>query len=159
MAAALLTFPSLVFEPGRVVHDVNIHLYQPGRHGYDGLDRSGGYVFFLKTLALGTGWPVIVLAAAAIAGAVVRRNRRLLVVASVPVCLYAAMGHQRMYFARFILPTLPALLVLAAAFLDGVVRLLQRTRLARSKAIGLRHSGSQPYFSARRWREIRSGST
>src|SRR5262249_34886011 len=101
-------------------------LYRPGQLGYDGLDPAGGYVYYLKVLGWGLGWPILVFASAGLLLALARRDRPLLVVASFPVALYAVKGYERMYFARFILPALPALLVLAAVAVVSLVEWLAR---------------------------------
>ncbi|HYN87659.1 MAG TPA: glycosyltransferase family 39 protein, partial [Ardenticatenaceae bacterium] len=127
LAASLIAFPPLLLEPGRVAGDIYTHLYLSGRNGYDGMDPAGGYVYYLKVLVVGLGWPLLLAAGAGLVHSAVRRDQRLLVIAALPVALYAFMGQQRMYFARFILPALPPLLVLAATVSDaGVARLLQR---------------------------------
>jgi 4-amino-4-deoxy-L-arabinose transferase-like glycosyltransferase len=119
--AALLTFPSLVTEPGRVLNDIYVHLYVESTGGYDGLDPSGGYVFYARTLLIGLGWPLVVVAAAGTALSVIRRDFASLVVASLPVAMLAVLGSQQLYFARFALPALPALIVLASLALDGLI--------------------------------------
>jgi hypothetical protein len=116
--AAVVAFPSLLTEPGRVIQDVYVHLYLGATGGYDGLDPSGGFVFYGKTLAIGLGWPVFIAVAAGMFMAAMKRDRLLLVVAALPMAMILVLGAQHMYFARFLLPTLPALLVIAAAALE-----------------------------------------
>ena len=125
--AAVVTFPSLVTEPGRVLQDVYLHLYLQATGGYDGLDSAGGDVFYARTLALGLGWPLLLAAVAGSALSVgllsARRpgsgsNPAALVVAVFAVAFIAVLGAERLYFARFLLPVLPALLVEAALALD-----------------------------------------
>ncbi|MBV9169126.1 MAG: hypothetical protein JOZ81_03445, partial [Chloroflexi bacterium] len=60
------------------------------------------------------GWPMLLLAAIGSVVAVARRDWAVLVVASLPVALYVVMGSSKMYVARFMLPGVPALAVLAA---------------------------------------------
>lgn len=116
LVASLLTFPSLVLEPGRVLADIYLHLYLPGQTGYPGLDPAGGYLYYLKVLVWGLGWPL--LAAALGASLILPRDRGWLLIVSVPGLLFLVLGAERMYFARLLLPALPALIVLAAALLD-----------------------------------------
>ncbi len=113
LLVALLAFPSLVLEPARVVSDMYLHLYVAARNGYDGLDPSGGYAFYARTLAIALGLPLLVLAVAGMALAVARRDKPYLIVAALPLALLLALGSQQLYFARFALPAVPALLVLA----------------------------------------------
>lgn len=120
IAAAIVAFPSLLTEPGRVLNDVYLHLYLEARSGYDGLDPSGGYLFYARTLGIAVGWPLLAASAAGIAVGLARRNWAALVVTALPVAMLTVLGSQRLYFARFALPALPALLVLAALALDAL---------------------------------------
>ncbi len=116
--AAVIAFPSLLTEPGRVVQDVYLHLYLGATGGYDGLDPAGGYVFYGKSILIGLGWPLVIAGAAGLLIAALIRDRLLLVVAALPMAMILVLGAQHMYFARFLLPTLPALLVIAAVGLE-----------------------------------------
>jgi len=120
VAAGLVAFPSMLTEPGRVIQDVYLHLYLGATAGYDGLDPAGGYAFYGKSLVIGLGLPLIVAVAAGLLTTALMRDRSLLVVAALPFSMIVVLGAQQMYFARFLLPTLPALLVLAAAALSGL---------------------------------------
>jgi 4-amino-4-deoxy-L-arabinose transferase-like glycosyltransferase len=123
LVTAIVAFPQLVTETRRVVADVYVFLMLPSRLGFEGLDRSGAYVFyFFKSFGLGIGWPMLALAGVGIALAAVRREWPLLVVASLPVCLYVVMGSSHMYVARFMLPGLTALIVLTAVVLSDLAR-------------------------------------
>jgi Dolichyl-phosphate-mannose-protein mannosyltransferase len=138
LAATLLTFPSLLVEPGRVLQDIYVHLYVSARTGYDGLDPAGAYVYYVKALEWGLGRAM--LAAAVVGGglALARRERPVLVVASLPVTLYVTLGSQQLFFARFLLPGVPALVVLAALGVAAVPCLLGLTgRVARVGAVAL----------------------
>ena len=118
LVAGLVAFPSLVTEPGRVIQDVYLHLYLGATGGYDGLDPAGGYVFYAKSLLIGLGWPLVTATAAGLLIGTMRRDRALLVVAALPLAMIVALGAQQMYFPRFLLPALPAMLVIAAAALE-----------------------------------------
>src|SRR5207237_7218003 len=89
--------------------------------GYDGLDPGGGYIAYVNSLLIGLGWPLEVAIVAGLLAAISRRDRAMVVVAALPLSMIAVLGAQQMYFARFLLPTLPALLVVAAALLDSVL--------------------------------------
>ena len=102
MGTALVAFPSLVLEPGRVLADVYVFDVLPARLGYDGIDPQGGYGYYIQALGVGLGWPMLVLAGVGLARAVVRREAPLLVIASFPVLLFATLGASHMYFARFL---------------------------------------------------------
>ena len=119
--AAVLAFPSLVTESGRVLDDIYLHLYLETTGGYDGLDPSGGYAFYARTLLIGLGWPLVVAAVAGVTVSIMRRNLAGVVVASLPLSMLAVLGSQQLYFARFALPALPALIVLASLALDSLI--------------------------------------
>ncbi len=118
---AVLTVPSLLTEPARVVNDMYVHLYVSATGGYDGLDPSGGYIFYARALGIGLGWPLLVAAVAGIGLSVARKDRNSLVVASLPVAMLLVLGSQHLYFARFALPFIPALLVESAIALDALL--------------------------------------
>jgi 4-amino-4-deoxy-L-arabinose transferase-like glycosyltransferase len=127
--AAIAAFPSLLTEPQRVIGDVYTHLYLEAANGYDGLDPSGGYIFYARTLVIALGWPLLV---ATVDGAVLSAARRhwpSVVVLSLPVAMLAVLGSQQLYFARFALPVLPALIVQASLAVDAL--------LARQAVIGV----------------------
>lgn len=119
---AVVAFPPLLTEGRRVVADVYVFLMLPSRLGFDGLDPAGAYVYYVKTFGWGIGWPLLAVACFGIGRAVVQREWPLLVVASLPVGLYLVMGSSHMYVARFMLPGLPALIVVAAVVLNDLGR-------------------------------------
>jgi 4-amino-4-deoxy-L-arabinose transferase-like glycosyltransferase len=120
--AGTIAFPSLVTETRRVVEDVYLHLYVGASTGYDGLEPSGGYAFYARALAIGLGGPLVLAALAGFVASLTlwRREPTRLVLASLPLVLIAALGAQQLYFARFVLPAVPALLVEAALALDAL---------------------------------------
>jgi hypothetical protein len=100
-----------------------VHLYLGATGGYDGLDPSGGYIFYGRSLVIGLGWPMVLAVLAGLGLAVIRRDGAMLLVAALPFSMIAVLGAQQMYFARFLLPTLPALVVVAAVVLDRLAGL------------------------------------
>jgi hypothetical protein len=118
VASAVVAFPSLVTETGRVLGDIYLHLYLDAVGGYDGLDPDGSYVFYARALATGLGWPLLAATLAGLVLSIKTMHRPLLVVASLPIALLASLGAQHLYFARFLLPAVPAMIVVAAAALD-----------------------------------------
>ncbi len=123
VVAAVVASPYFILTPGRVVRDAYQALVLAGRYGFQGweIDPAGGYVFYLKTLIWGAGWGLLVLTAGGVAWGALRHRREDVVVLSLPVVMYVLIGSQKMYFARFMLPMVPALVTLAAAFLDGLL--------------------------------------
>jgi predicted acetyltransferase len=79
--------------------------------------ESGGVAYYLDSLTWGLGWAAAV---AALAGAVLELRRdvmRGLMLAAVPVALFAYLSLQSRYFGRWLLPAYPALAMLAAVAL------------------------------------------
>jgi hypothetical protein len=126
LAAGIIAFPSLLTETGRVLHDVYVHLYVSATSGYDGLDPSGGYVYYARALLVGLGWPLLLATLLGLVLGIAVRGRRtpgVLVLGVLPVGLIVVLGGQQLFFARFLLPILPALLVEAALALDSLIAL------------------------------------
>lgn len=121
LLATLMTFPSLITEPARVIQDVYVHLFKDAVGGYDGLDPAGGYVFYARALVVGLGWPLLIATLAGLVFGVISRRREHLVVASLPVVLLGVLGGSQLYFARFALPAIPALLIVASLPLDRLM--------------------------------------
>ncbi len=125
LGAVVIGFPSVFLETHRVVGDVYAGLYSKGQFiGYDGLDPAGGYIYYFKVLLWGLGAPLFLFGIGGIILAVARRERALLIVAALPLALYASMGYERMYFARYLLPAVPALIILAAVAVDAAIQSL-----------------------------------
>jgi hypothetical protein len=137
IVAALVTFPSLLFEGGRVLQDIYMRNILFAQHGYEGMDPAGGYVYYAKALVWGLGWPLVVAAVIGMLLAIVQRDRRALLVASLPLVLYAAMGYSRMFFARYMLPAVPALIVLSVVAVDALTQALWARRRVLRRALPL----------------------
>jgi 4-amino-4-deoxy-L-arabinose transferase-like glycosyltransferase len=128
--AAVIGSPYFVLTPGKVVRDVYAALYLAGQHGFDGwqIDPAGGYVFYLKSLSWGLGWGLLFLVLGGLVVAALRHLSKDLVLLSLPIATYAVMGRQQMYFARFMLPIVPAFLILGASLLEKVISSPARSR-------------------------------
>jgi hypothetical protein len=87
-----------------------------GREGFKGLaiDPAPGWIFYGKSLAWGLGWPLLAVVILALLLACASRRRIPIVLASLPLLLWLWLGSQLLMFARFMLPALPPLLILAA---------------------------------------------
>jgi 4-amino-4-deoxy-L-arabinose transferase-like glycosyltransferase len=99
--------------------------------------QSSGVAYYLRSLTWGLGW---LAALAALAGAVVelRRNTvRGLLLAALPVALFAYLCLQSRYFGRWLLPAYPALAMLAAVALTSAADVL-------SAALGRRRARAAP---------------
>jgi len=108
-----------------------------GALGYKGLilDPAGGWVFYLKTLNWGLGYGLFLLSLIGLAYAGYQRSRQDLVLISFPLILYLFLGRQQMFFARFILPAVPVLLLLAARVLTDVITAIAATNRQRNLAL------------------------
>ena len=120
LVTAIAAFPPLVTEARRVIADIHVFLMLPSRLGFEGLDRAGAYVYYVKALGVGAGWPMLLLGGIGVGRALIRRDWPVLVLASLPICLYAVLGTSHMFVARFLLPGLPALTILTAVVLSDV---------------------------------------
>lgn len=99
-----------------------------------GASREGGLIYYLWSLTWGLGW---VPALAALGGAITiwRRERSLgWLLVPAPLLFLAFMGIQGRYFGRWVMPILPLLCLLAAAF--GLQAIALAGRLRRAPAGG-----------------------
>ena len=118
--SAIIVSPHFIITSGKVLREAYDALYLEGKYGFDGwqFDPSGGYIFYLKTLIWGLSWIFLALSLLGVVTAIWRHSSEDLILLSLPITLYLVFGRQQMYFARFILPALPAFLVIGAALLD-----------------------------------------
>lgn len=109
-------------------------LAEYGRFGYHDLlmDPQGGWIFYLKTLAWGVGLLMFAAFVVTLVLALIYRSRIDFILMVFPLLLYVTMGYQKMFFARFILPALPPLILLVAAWIDRLSRLSWKLRLGAS---------------------------
>ena len=103
-----------------------------GAEGYKGLQMAPlpGWGFYLYVLGWGAGWLILAVMVWGLALVFGQRHRAGLVVASLPMALFAYLGAQKILFARFLLPAVPALVVLAAL---GLVWLSRRWSIWRQQ--------------------------
>ncbi|MBN1877013.1 MAG: glycosyltransferase family 39 protein [Anaerolineae bacterium] len=118
--AAVLGSPYFVLTPGKVIHDAYQALYLAGQSGFEGwqIDPAGGFLFYLKTLSWGLGIGLLLVSIAGLIYDLVRRQPPDVILATFILLGYLFWGRQQMYFARFIIPLIPPLLVLAAALVE-----------------------------------------
>ena len=124
VGAALVASPYFLLTPAKVLNDIYTHLFLAGKLGFDGwqIDPSGGYLFYLKSLAWGLGYGILLLSLLGLVVGILQRSRRALIILSLPVLLYILMGRQQMYFARFMMPAIPPMLLWSANMLDEAVK-------------------------------------
>jgi 4-amino-4-deoxy-L-arabinose transferase-like glycosyltransferase len=89
---------------------------ESARNGFQGLelDPAGGALFYLKTLLWGFGWPLFLLFLVAILFMLGRRRRVDIILLILPLFGFWYMQRQAMYFARWFMPFLPPLALIAA---------------------------------------------
>ncbi len=114
----LLGAPVMLTAWGDALKEIT-KLAEYGRLGYHGLllAPDGGWIFYLDTLAWGVGFLMAAGILVALALSLMYRRAEDLLLLIYPLLLFALMGAQKMVFARFILPVLPPLLLLLAAWL------------------------------------------
>jgi len=124
--AAMLGSPYFVLTPGKVIRDAYQALYLAGQYGFDGwrIDPAGGFIFYLKTLSWGLGLGLLICASIGVAFALIRRLPSDIILATFILASYVFWGRQQMYFARFIIPLIAPLLVLAAALVEKIAQKL-----------------------------------
>ncbi|MFN8423886.1 MAG: glycosyltransferase family 39 protein [Anaerolineae bacterium] len=126
VAAFLAAVPYAVLDRPAFVADVAL-LATRGREGFKGLriDAAPGWIFYLKSLGWGLGWPLLAAAIVGLGLALRRRRADDAIVAVVPLVLWGYLGGQLNMFARFMLPAVPLLCVFAA---DAVMAVGDRVR-------------------------------
>lgn len=115
--AAVFGSPYFLLKPVKVYQSISGSIYAYGVNGFEGwqLDAAGAYLYYLKSLVWGMGPVLALLALLGCFLALARHTKAELVLLTYPILLYLFMTRQEMYFARFLLPAYPALLVLAAS--------------------------------------------
>lgn len=123
-AGAILGSPYFIITPRKVFNDIVSSIYTYGQQGFEGwqIDSASGYIFYIKSLGWGLGIGLLVLCLMGVALTLIKRAPINLILLTFPVLLYLFMGRQEMYFARFILPAIPPLLVIAAGFTEELTK-------------------------------------
>jgi hypothetical protein len=113
----------------KVTRDIYETLYLAGQHGFGGwqIDPAGGFLFYLKALVWGMGLGLLLASIVSLAVAMLRRLPQDVILASFVLLGYVFWGRQEMYFARFIIPLLPPLLVMAASLVEKIAYSLMPT--------------------------------
>jgi 4-amino-4-deoxy-L-arabinose transferase-like glycosyltransferase len=121
VVAFLVAAPYTVLDWQTFIEDVGL-LSARGATGFKGLqlDAAPGWLFYLKVLDWGLGLPLLLVSLAGLALVLWRRRPADLVLLAFPLLLYAYLGSQLLIFARFIIPVLPPLVVLAAEAVEAL---------------------------------------
>ena len=140
LLSSVIGSPAFLLNPGKVIDDVGRSIYSYGRLGFAGwqVGSSSGFLFYVESLAWGIGIVLLALLVVGIVLSIFRHDSEQIVLLAFPVPLIAFMGMQDMYFARFILPAIPMMMVLAAFAAEEVtVAVLARTNLQESQGNAL----------------------
>jgi hypothetical protein len=125
LAAAGIAFA--VTSPFVVIHarDAMKDLAAERQHmerGHFGVDEEPGWRAYARELPRVAGWPVLVAATAGAVLAVRRRRHEVLVTLALVAAASVVLGASRLHADRYLLPLLPALVLLAAWFPAELVR-------------------------------------
>lgn len=117
-AAYLIGSPYSLLDSQAFVRDIRL-LSVRGATGFKGLqiDDVSGWIFYLRTLNWGMGYGLLLVSIIGLLFAVYRHTKKDLLLISFPLALYLYLGRQVMFFARFMIPALPILVLLAARVL------------------------------------------
>ena len=157
--SAAIGSPYFLLKPGKVLSDISRSIYSFGQYGFEGwqMDPVGGYIFYIKSLWWGLGPALFMLAILGLGLALIRHSKEDILLVSYPLLLYLFMGRQQMYFARFIIPAIPPVLVLAASvaesfasYIAAKINLPITINLKRSVVMGLIFfiAAAQPAFAS-----------
>ena len=125
VVGALVGAPEILLSPDAVAAGI-VEQARLGGIRWNGQSDAPVWQLYAETLVQGLGWPA--LAMAAVGGVAVARRgwRPLLAELAVPVVCLAVMLRQELFFARFALPLLPSLALLAGLGVAAVVKLALR---------------------------------
>jgi hypothetical protein len=115
VAGFLIAVPYAVLDWPAFFEDISL-LVERGQTGFKGLQLAPdvGWIFYAKSLWWGMGPPLLIASIAGVLLALVRHRRVDIVLVIFPIVLYVWMGRQLLMFARFMLPAVPVLVLLAA---------------------------------------------
>jgi hypothetical protein len=135
VVGAGLGAPEILLRPDAILAGV-AEQARLGGIRWNGQSDAPIWHLYLDTLVQGLGWPAVVVAALGCA-AIGRRSKEALAaeLAVLALCL-GVMLRQELFFARFALPLLPSLALLAGAGVVGLVRLAVRGPRVRPSLVG-----------------------
>jgi hypothetical protein len=121
--SAIVASPYFILSARKVFYDIYNSLYLPGQLGFDGwqIDPHGAYIYYITSMFWGLGWGMLLLVFIAIVVAVFQKSKVAAIILAYPILLYIMMGRQQMYFARFMIPAIPSLILWTAVVLDDIV--------------------------------------
>jgi hypothetical protein len=120
--SAILASPYFILTPQHVLADI-LKLSSSGQIGYLWqIDPDGGYVFYLKTLVWGLGWPLAGLCIVTAIVALFCHHLIDLVLLSYPWLMFLYLGRKEMFFGRFMLPLVAPLVLVSASLIYDVAK-------------------------------------
>jgi hypothetical protein len=129
VVGAAVGAPELVLRPDAVLAGV-LEQARLGGIRWNGQSDAPIWQLYAETLVQGLGWPALAMAAVGSIAVTRRSWRPLLAELAVPVACLAVMLRQELFFARFALPLLSSLALLAGLGVTVTVRLaLRRPRV------------------------------
>jgi len=120
VVGAVLGGPEIVLRPGDVIAGV-AEQARLGSMRWNGQSDAPVWLLYAETLVQGFGWPALLTAAVGVGVLAWRGRGALAAVLAVPLLCLAVMLRQELYFARFALPLLPSLAMLAGIGVAGLI--------------------------------------
>lgn len=157
---ALIVSPFFIFSFQNVVRDVYESLYLAGRQGFEGwqISSAGAFTYYLHSLNWGLGSALFLLVCAGLIAALILHTPSDIILALTIIIPFLAISSQKMYFARFLLPLVPPLLVIGGRLLDWFIQRFSPTQSQINKvyAFSLLPLTLQPMASSIRFDQILS---
>lgn len=127
IVSAIIASPYFILRGDKIFQDIYDLLILPGKIGFNGweIDPNGGFLFYLKTLSWGVGWGLLILLLTGVVLILIQKPRQGIILSTFCLVYFIFMGSQQMYFARFILPIIPCLMVFSAY---GLMKLTDRLK-------------------------------
>ena len=131
----MLGAPEILFSPAAMLAGL-MEQARIGESRWNGQSDAPVWQLYLETLVQGLGWPALGVAIAGGVALAIRRPLVLVATVAVPIVCLAVMLRQELFFARFALPLLPPLAMLAGV---GTIALAR---------FGVLQSGTKPVWVA-----------
>lgn len=119
--AFLMTTPGVFLDPRAFWRDFSYELWHSGAgHGLVFVNTPPAWLYHAaRSLPDGLGWPLTLAAAGGVVAALIRRRPADGLLLSFILPYYLLIGGAEIKFSRYLLPIIPALLILAARLLTG----------------------------------------
>jgi hypothetical protein len=101
------------------------------------IDGSPAFLYYIRALGWGIGWPMLIMAAVGMVDGVAHRRSKSFMIACGVLCYYVGISLVQTRFARYALPLIPLLSLLAAMGVIAIVNAVQGRLSVRRPANGL----------------------